>query len=313
MGMKSFFKNTVLFIIYFFVIAEILIRVFHMSTDAPKTYKNERGNIKYYANQEGYWDGGSHKWYINSLGYPGKNLPASYDNLVKIVGDSYIQNFMNPDSCNQSEFLTKLRPEFNFMEVAMDGLNLLGYFEAVYETDSLPSKYTLMYVNTNDFLQSVQEIYKNNSNQLSVTTGNITFPSYKGSKFKDLLYNFKFFYYLYRKNLDLFQGDNVPLKKNSVKLKKDNLSRENIQMVSKLLLFLRENYETKNIVFILHPNTEDEIYKISLVHGFKVFRLKEPSDKNYQTKNHGHWNCYGNEEMAKQVSQFLENIYHGYD
>ena len=308
--MKSFFKNGLLFIVFLLVFAEILSRTFHISTDAPKTFKNKRGNIRYYPDQEGYWDGGSHKWYINSLGYPGKYLPSSYDNLVKIVGDSYIQNFMNPDSCNQREFLSKLKPELNFMEVSMDGLNLLGYFEAVYETDSLPSKYTLMYVNTNDFLQSILEISKKGSNQLSIETGIITFPTYKGSKLKDLLYNFKFFYYLYRKNLDLFQVNNKPLKKNSGNLKEDRISKENLKLISRLLLFLKNNYETKNVVFILHPNTIDEIYEISLESGFKVFRLKEPPNKDYQKKNFGHWNCYGNEEMAKQVSHFLETLSH---
>jgi hypothetical protein len=71
--MKSFFKSLILFLLFAFVFTEIAARIFHLSTDAPKTYKNNNGNVNYYPNQEGYWDGGRHKWYINELGYPGKN------------------------------------------------------------------------------------------------------------------------------------------------------------------------------------------------------------------------------------------------
>ena len=304
--MKSFFRNGLLFIIFFLVFAEVFSRIFQISTDAPKTFKNKRGNIKFYPDQEGYWDGGSHKWYINSLGFLGKNLPNSFDNLVKIIGDSYIENFMNPDSCRQKKFLSKLKPEFNFMEVAMSGYNLLGYFEAAYEVDSLPSKYTLMYVNTKDFLQSIQEISKNNSNQLSIETGITTYPKYRGSKLKDLLYNFKFPYYLYRKNLHLFQDKNKKTKIDI--LKQVELSKENLILISKLLAFIKNSYKTNNVVFVLHPNVEDEIYEVSLESGIKTFRLEVPVNKDYKTKNHGHWNCYGHKEIARQVSSFLDSL-----
>ncbi len=31
-------------------------------------------------------------------------------------------------------------------------------------------------------------------------------------------------------------------------------------------------------------------------------------NENWKTKNHGHWNCFGHQEVAKQVSIFLDEL-----
>jgi hypothetical protein len=62
---------------------------------------------------------------------------------------------MNPDSCHQSRFLKQLKPEFNYLEVAMDGLNLLGYFEYSKPMDSLNPKLKIIYVNNGDFKNTI--------------------------------------------------------------------------------------------------------------------------------------------------------------
>ena len=115
---------------------------------------------------------------------------------------------------------------------------------------------------------------------------------------------------MYRKNLDLLQGGNKPKKLNSIiDIESiDELNENKLMLISRLLDFIKKNYKTNNVIFILQPNVEDKIYDISLKSGFKTFRLEYPADRNYKTKNHGHWNCYGHEKMANQVSHFLKTL-----
>ncbi|MCB0744275.1 MAG: hypothetical protein KDC67_10250 [Ignavibacteriae bacterium] len=176
----------------FFIVSEVLARIFHISTDAPKTVKNERGFIDYVANQEGYWEGGKHKWYINKYGYPGKDekLPSSFKNLITVIGDSYIENFMNPDSCRQAIFLKKIKADYNYFEMSRSGANLLDYLEYTKVMDTCKPIYNLLYVNTNDFKQSIRNLNSNVlSTQIDLVTEKMFYPKYQGSKLKDVLYN----------------------------------------------------------------------------------------------------------------------------
>src|SRR5690606_35579075 len=119
------------------------------------------GVQKYLPNQEGYWKGGNHQWIINDYGWPGE-LPTKYDNLINIIGDSFIENFMNPNECHQSVFLKKLMPDYNFFEAARSGVSLIEAMEISKQIDSLNPKMTLIYVNENDFYESILNIKKLN-------------------------------------------------------------------------------------------------------------------------------------------------------
>lgn len=302
--MKVFFKNGILFLIFFLIFTEILSRLLHITTDAAKTYKNENGNVNYVPNQMGYWDGGKHKWYINSLGYPGKNLPESYSNLILLVGDSYIQNFMNPDSCRQSEYLKKIDPKYNFLEVSMDGLNLLGYFEYSKPLDSLAPLKKIFYVSDKDFKG---DIYypgmKKGPYQINPKDGTLIYPNYRGSKFKDFIYNFKFLYYLYRKNLKLFNPVEVEKNEVSDQKKKEQFNFKEIQI---LLEFIKDNYRTDNVIFIFHPNSDNELMHYVKNFGFEVYEIQKPENENWATEKDGHWNCEAHKKIAKQVLSVLK-------
>lgn len=303
--MKVFFKNGLLFLIFFLIFAEILSRVLHITTDAPKTYKNENGNVNYLPNQVGYWDGGKHKWFINSMGYPGKNLPESYDNLILLIGDSYIQNFMNPDSCRQSAYLKELDSDYNFMEVAMDGLNLLGYFEYSKPLDSLAPLKKIIYVNNRDFRGDVYNGKDKGPYQVNLQDRFIYYPKYKGSKFKDFIYNFKFLYYLYRKNLKLINPNVVEIN-NEIRAQKNN-EQFNFKEIKNLLEFIKINYRTDNVILIFHPNSNRELVSFVKNIGFKVYEIQKPENENWATEKDGHWNCEAHKKIAEQVDSVLKS------
>jgi len=309
--MKKFFKKLLLFIIFLFLFTEVVSRIFHVSTDAPKTYKNTNGNVNYYANQEGYWGGGKHKWYVNKLGYPGRNSPDNYNNLVLLMGDSYIQNFMNPDSCRQREYLSKLESKYNFMNVSKDGLNLLGEFEYAKPLDSLSPILKIIYVSNNDFLSNIKNKSRfKGSYQVDLETGKIKYPNYRGSKVKDFIYNFKFIYYLYRKNIDLFTSkkmiDDVT-DTAEIGRKKDKIFDDEYKEISKLLDFIKETYEWENVLFVFHPNSSMKLIELTKEKGFKVMKIFKNEKENWKTKNHGHWNCEAHENIANQVLAYIRD------
>jgi hypothetical protein len=284
------------------IASEFTIRFFHLSTDAPRTYKNDNGNVNYYPNQEGYWDGGRHKWYINEMGYPGKNIPVSKNNLVLLIGDSYIQNFMNPDSCRQKSYLDSLNPNLNFLEISMAGLNLLGYLEYSKPLDSLNPRLKLIYINSKDFISNIQNKNEVGGYKVNLETNKLIYPKYQGSKTKDFIYNFKFPYYLYRKNIDLFQGKRFK-RKNADVLKR--VRSINYTETRKLLDFINKNYITSNVIFIFHPNSDSTLIEVCRESGIRCFELKQEKNEKWSTREDGHWSCYGHRKVADQVSTVL--------
>lgn len=302
--MNTFFKGIIAFSLFLFVFAELAVRIFHLSIDAPKTYKNKNGNVNYYPNQEGYWDGGRHKWYINKLGYPGKQLPESFDNLVFIIGDSYIQNFMNPDSCRQKVYLRQLLPDKNFLEISQDGTNFLGYFEFSKPLDSLKPMLKIIYVNNKDFLGNIRNNENNKGNyQVDIETGKIFYPAYRGSKLKDFIYNFKFFYYLYRKNIKLFNPVEVEVNtaSDNSKIRLDIDYNE----LESLTVFIKNNYDTKNVILVFHPNSDPHLIAFLKNADFNVMEIQKPEHENWKTAKDGHWNPEAHKKIAKQIAVFL--------
>lgn len=119
--MKLFIKRLALYTVSVLVIFECVIRLTHMTIDIPFRTINSHGIQLYIPNQTGYWRGGTHSWTINSDGWPGI-LPAKSEDLITIIGDSHIENFMNPDSCHLAPLLQKQFPNENFYEAGRSGL-----------------------------------------------------------------------------------------------------------------------------------------------------------------------------------------------
>lgn len=300
--MRKFIQSLLIFSICFLIIAEFTFRMLHLTTDAPRTYKNSNGNINYYPNQQGYWNGGKHKWFINEMGYPGKNLPTSFDNLVLLIGDSYIQNFMNPEYCRQKSYLDSLHMNFNFMEVSMAGLNFLGYLEYSKPLDSLNPVHKMVYVGPKDFQTIILKDRPSGAYQFDLNSNEIIYPNYKGSKLKNFIYNFKYFYYLYRKNIDWFKTDK---KKEIIKNEQRVIEFDENEM-DDIIRFVRRKYDLDNTTFIFHPETNSDLIEYLNKKELKVYHLTKDDKDNWDKREDGHWSCFGHHQVALQVASILE-------
>lgn len=312
--MRLFIKKIIIISVGFYLFAEILARLLHISTDAPRLYQNSKGVIKYYKNQEGYWENASHKWYINEFGFPGKNSPNSFDNLITIIGPSVISNFMNPDSCRQMEILKKVKPEYDYLELSRPGSNLLDYFDFIEDIDSLKPKINLMYVIDKSFTKSIKkESGAASGTQLDLKHLTIHRAEFQESTLKNILYNFKFAYYLYRKNIHIFDNFNTVFGKKKLKRKfSTKYSAIEINRISVLLDFVKNNYRIDNVVLLFNDRNHTQIFDLVKSKGFHAFRFNSAGD-DWTFIDDTHWTCYGHEQAAIQVSEFLDQFTEKYN
>ena len=126
-------------------------------SDIPQRKIDEFGIQKYYPNQTGFWRGGTHAWNINELGWPG-TLPENYDNLISVIGDSFIENFMNPNECHQSVYLKNRLKKYNFIEAGRSGVSFIESMEISKQLVKFNPIDNLIYVKDNDFYQSLVEV-----------------------------------------------------------------------------------------------------------------------------------------------------------
>lgn len=304
--MKKFIKNLVFFFLFALIVGELIIRVTHAVTDLPQRIIDEYGIQKYYPNQSGYWVGGEHEWVINKLGWPGE-LPDNYNNLVTIIGDSFIENFMNPSACHQSVLLKKRLDNYNFIEAARSGVSFIEAMEVSKQFDSLNPKYNLIYVSGGDFYESVSSILPAvDITQLNVEKSKIIYGQMKSPGLKKILYNWKLLYYFYNKfplNFSKSVAKSVKIEKeenkNEFKFQKE---------IQSLVNYTKLNYNIKNKILVFHPNSESEIIEICKNAGFKVIVLNSDNDQSWTFEHDKHWTCYGHSQVARQIQKFFNQI-----
>lgn len=305
--MKKFLKNIVLFLVLAIIIGEVVVRLTHCVADIPQRTIDEHSIQKYFQNQEGYWKGGDHKWRVNKLGWVG-NLPEDYSNLITIIGDSYIENFMNPEECHQSVFLKEKMKGNNFLEAARAGVSFIEAMEISKQLDSLNPTKTLVYLNNNDFYESVYDIQPlNDITQVDLEKNEINFGELKTPGLKKILYNFKLLYYFYNR---------FPLNFNSNNDKEENKSTEKIAIeddleaeskVFKLIDYIKNNYIIEDKILVFHPNSNPAFIKRCKDVGFNIIVLDSSNDKTWSFDYDSHWTCYGHEKAALQVYKALQN------
>ena len=302
--MKKFIKNIILFLILGLIIGEIIARLFALSSDIPHRMIDKTGIQKYIPNQKGTWKGGSHNWYINEKGWPG-HLPNSYDSLITIIGDSYIENFMNPDECHQSNYLKKLNPKYNYLEASRSGVSFIEAMEISKQLDTLSPKVQLIYVHDTDFFESIVQIKKHpDRTQIDLTDNKIIYGKMKAPGIKKILYNWKFIYYLYRRfPVDLNNGNKIQEIKelSEIKLKKEN----DFNAFKKLLGYVNAKYQIENKVIVFRPDSDIELINLTRNLGFIVLHLKAGNIEKWSFEYDSHWTCYGHEKVALQVAEFL--------
>lgn len=305
--MKKFFKNIVLFFLLTICIGEIVVRLTHVNSDIPQRIIDVDGIQKYYPNQEGYWKGGDHKWKINSMGWPGE-LPESYDNLITIIGDSYIENFMNPNDCHQSSFLKKEMPNHNFFEAARSGVTLIESMEISKQMDTLKPVLTLIHTGDGDIYESIKEIKSlTDITQLNTNTEEIVQGKMKSPGLKKVLYSCKLLYYLYNRfPINLSNETQEDSKKVKIEISKFKTNETKVRV---LINYIKNNYRIDDKVFVFKPNSDHNIISIFKSLGFNTILLDPSNDKNWSFDHDPHWTCYGHERVSKQVYNKLKLRY----
>jgi hypothetical protein len=297
--MNNFIKSLFLFVLVGTLIGELIVRAFSLNADIPKSYMGKDHLIKNYPNQTGNYVNGTHKWIVNkygNFGYESKSL----DSMVTIIGDSYISNLMNPPECHQAKYLSNMVSKFNFYPSSRDGASFIEMMERAKALEYLHPRYQLLYVHHGDFIESIHEIKKIPLTvQYSLNSKKITYAKLQSNILKDVLYNFKFFYYIYRN----FLVSNKDVSSNN----RDEIKKEKIDynLIEKLIIATKQHYDIRNIILVFSPDTDLMVVDLAHRNGFQYFLLKTSNYKSWQLPNNSHWSCFGHEEAAKQVSSEL--------
>ena len=89
---------------------------------------------------------------------------------------------------------------------------------------------------------------------------------------------------------------------------KNDISVNEIKSIERLLSIVSKRYNLNTIIFVCHPNVNNQLIELLSKNKLNYFKLKEPVNKTWKLKGDGHWNCYGHYYMAQQVADFLNKI-----
>jgi len=300
--MGKFLFKFIMFLLGGFVVGEVVVRVFYLTSEVPKRYL-DAGNIQRYSpKQQGYWKGGNHGWATNELGWTG-TLPKSYDNLITIIGDSFIENFMNPADCHQDLLLKARIPEMNFVEAARSGVSFIEAMEIANSMDSLKPNLHLIYVNPADFTESVREIrVQPDITQVDLTNKKVVAGIMKSAKLKSMLYNVKFAYYLFQR----FPLNEIKFNMAAHAPAKPIQQPDHSNHMKSLMQFVTEKYNVENKIIVFHPNLPETLKQEVRAAGFKTISLDSKNQGDWTFAYDHHWTCYGHSQAAEQVSLHLQ-------
>lgn len=304
--MKIFLLRVLLFIILLSGTSELIIRYYKLTSDVPERVMGENGIQRYKLNQSGYYKKAEKKWQVNRYGWLG-TYNLSKDSVITIIGDSFIENIMNPIECNQGSLLNSEFPDISFFEVGRSGITFIESMEISkgLKIDLTPS-YQLLYLNPTDIPESIVEIEKYTDRmQFSIESNMLSSPEIKAPILKKILYNVKFLYYLYLRYPILIDKQNLG-KVDAISLSnKDSLNL----LYDKLLMYVSNNYAIDNLILVLHPDVEYQMIPLFEKYNFKYLKLNSNENENWEIGNgDSHWSCYGHEQVSKQVYDFLKTL-----
>ncbi len=305
--MKKFFKNIALLLLILMVVGEIVVRLTHAVSDIPQRTIDPHGIQKYFPNQQGYWKGGGHSWTINRMGWPGE-LPNSFENLIIVIGDSFIENFMNPNECHQSVFLKQNMSDYNFMEAARSGVSLIEAMEISKQLDSLKPVRTLIYVNDTDFYESIFEINPmSDITQLNLDKKTVQHGVMKAPFIKKVLYNWKLMYYFYNRFYTSFATNSGNNNENPEQNGDNDKYLKHKVEIERLISFMLAKYDIDDKILVFHPNSSQDIINKCKDSGFQVIVLDSDNDKSWTYEHDNHWTCYGHKKAAEQIASGLSS------
>ncbi|WP_031527459.1 hypothetical protein [Dyadobacter crusticola] len=303
--MKLFLFKFLLFLAIGLIVGEIIVRQMHLTSDIPQRYLDHNHIQKYIPGQTGYWKGGEHTWQINKFGWVGAP-PSSNSNLITIIGDSFIENFMNPDACRQGALLKARLPKFNFLEAGRSGVSFIEAMEIANSLDSLKPRWHLLYLNTSDFIESVRDINPHvDITQVDLKNRKIVPGIMKAAGLKRILYNWKFAYYLFNRfPLDQISSpgaQHVPIPTQTDK-------PQEVRMLKPLLDFVKQEYTVSNKIVVFHPNVPESVIREVAAAGFAVITLNSKGTHSWTFDYDIHWTCHGHQQAASQVETGLSKL-----
>ena len=299
--MKLFLIRLITFAFILCCVGEVIIRLFQLVPDIPERYIDENGIQKYKQGQSGYYARGAEKWVVNEDGWLGFNGKEP-GNTITVIGDSYIENIMNPMECNQGSILKQKMPKYAYFEAGRSGVSFIEAMELSknLQTDLNP-EFQLLYLSENDFYESISELNRYPDRvQISIKDKKILPSVLKSPGMKKVLYSVKLVYYMYLK-FPVFVS-----KQNKGETVKSTTRVKNFDnpFFKKLFIYCDNNYELEKLVFIFHPNTNQSI--IDLANEFKIKNivLDSQGDASWGLGSHdGHWSCYGHNRVGEQVTK----------
>lgn len=287
--MKSLLiKKIVFFTIICFIFIELIIRSFNLTNDIPQRKIDINGLQTYVENQNGYFDG--NQWKVNKYGFIGLS-EINYKNQVLIIGDSMIENIMNPINCNQGYLLKKMFDNsYGFFEIGRSGLTLIESLEFYkFFNQIINPKIVIIYINEGDITESISNIKRFTDRlQINIQTRKLENVQIKYPTFKKILYNLKSIYFLYTKGFFNIISQNI------ISDKQVNFNDNNLT-IKKFFEIINSKYDLQNVTFVLDKSNK----YINLINTKKV--ILNNQEKNWFIKGDLHWNCFGHSEVAKKV------------
>ena len=291
----SLVKKILLLTLVTFVLTEVIIRTLNLTNDIPNRKIDINGLQNYILDQKGIYR--DNNWVVNNDGFLGLN-DKKFKNQILIIGDSMIENIMNPIECNQGYLIKEnLDNSYGVFEIGRSGITLIEafQFEKNYRKIVEPSV-SLIYVNKGDIIESISNISKLSDRlQIDVDSKEIQEVKIKFPLLKKILYNFKTLYFLYIRGF--FQID-FKTKSNIIEEKNKNQN-----LINKFIEIINFNYDLSKVILVT------DINNLNLINSLKKIKVKKiitfNPDKNWYVKNDDHWNCFGHRMVSKKIIDYF--------
>ena len=260
----------------------------------------------YKPGQKGYYKQADEAWNVNEYGWVGV---ANTDRATQfsVIGDSYIENFMNPISCNQGAILQTFYDDYGFFEAGRSGVSFIEALEISKKLDKdINPKYHLVYLNNNDFKESIVSKGRlGDIVQVDLETNKILKANLKSPVAKKILYSTKLLYYFYGRFPLFVAKQNIGETKEKMAKAKTEFDYETY---NKLFAYSAKNYPREKFVFVFHPGIDKEIITLSKKYGFKYVALDSANDNWALSDVDAHWSCFGHEKAALQVKEKIDRL-----
>ncbi|MDG2397253.1 MAG: hypothetical protein P8M03_06330 [Flavobacteriaceae bacterium] len=292
--MKKLLKKILMFILLIISGSEIIIRSFNLTNDIPHRKIDKIGLQNYIVGQKGVFN--KNKWKVNENGFLGLD-DTDFKNQLLIIGDSMIENIMNPLECNQGYLLKKnLGETFGVFEIGRSGITLIEALEFKKKYEAIVNPYkTIIFINQNDIEESISNISRLPDRlQINVISGKHEKVIIRYPMLKKILYNIKTLYYLYLKGFFVIN-----------KLEVDVITKNNVnyRYIDDFFSILNSNYNFNNILFVINSNDDKLIFYLNKLKTDNIILL-DPQNK-WFIENDGHWNCYGHKLVSGKIVDYL--------